>query len=302
MKHTLAIILLSILFGCQSEPSASTAIQGWQASLSDSLTEFAPGIVSTGQEFAISFHLEMREVYFTRLDTGRRFYIYRSLFAESQWQEPQLASFSGRWRDADPFVSPDGERLYFMSYRPLDKADSVETENPKIWYVERLGDTWGEPIALGPSVNVVDSGSGFPSVDKDYNLYFPSQRRNGQNDIYFSAYQDGVYQPAVLLAPSVNDSLASDSNPAINAAGDRLVFYSSREGGLGKVDLYSSHRLADGSWSKARNLGPTVNSEAVEYCPAFSPDERVLFFTRRGEEGRIYYRRTEGLFGKTEGI
>ena len=300
MKRLLPFLSILVLLACQKPNSPDKTALHWQPTLSKSLVEFAPGIISTGHEFAISFMPEMQEVYFTRMDSNRRFFIYRSAFQNGDWQSPRPASFSGRWRDADPFVSPDGERLYFMSYRPFEEVDSVELENPHLWYVIRQGASWRDAIPLDQNIISEEFGEGFPSVDEQYNLYFPSMRRNGQNDIWYSAFEDGRYLTPVLLPPSVNDSSHSDSNPVIDPAGERLFFYSAREGGYGEVDIYTSKRMPNGVWTEAQNLGTAINSAAVEYCPALSPDGKHLFFTRRALEGenplRIYYRQTEGLY------
>ena len=50
---------------------------------------------------------------------------------------------------------------------------------------------------------------------------------------------------------------------------------------MGGGDLYIGFREADGSWSEAANLGPAVNSTAIDYCPNLTPDGRYLFFTSR---------------------
>ncbi|MEM6346651.1 MAG: hypothetical protein AAF927_22370 [Bacteroidota bacterium] len=300
MRRLFPLLSLLTLLACQTPPSPDPSAQAWQAVLSDSLTEFAPGIISTGHEFAISFMPDLQEVYFTRMDSNRRFFIYQSLYREGQWQSPRISSFSGQWRDADPFISPDGERLYFMSFRPLQESDTAELESPHLWYVIRQGKSWSEAVPVDANIRSEEFGEGFPSVDQNYNLYFPSMRRNGQNDIWYAAFEDGRYLDPILLPESVNDTAFSDSNPVIDPFGERLFYYSNREDAYGAADLYTSKKLPDGSWTPAQNLGPSINSAAVEYCPALSPDGKLLFFTRRALEGedplRIYYRQTAGLY------
>src|ERR1700710_1898467 len=44
----------------------------------------------------------------------------------NRWTEPEIASFSGKYMDADPFVAKDGKTLYFMSNRPLKEGDPVK--------------------------------------------------------------------------------------------------------------------------------------------------------------------------------
>ena len=68
-----------------------------------------------------------------------------------------------------------------------------------------------------------------------------------------------------------------DSNPCVDARGERLFFASSRPGGAGAMDIYvSAHR--NGRWEAPRNVGSAVNTPAAELWTALSPDGRYLFF------------------------
>ena len=59
-----------------------------------------------------------------------------------------------------------------------------------------------------------------------------------------------------------------------------MIFASERPGGFGGSDLYISYRGAEGTWTKAKNLGEIINTPAEEYSPTISPDGKYLFFTR----------------------
>src|SRR3954468_6181201 len=70
--------------------------------------EFAPGVVSTGHEFTVTFSPDAREVYFTRSSTAPRgTHIMRSTHGATGWQPAEAAPFSSdSWADLDPAVSP----------------------------------------------------------------------------------------------------------------------------------------------------------------------------------------------------
>jgi hypothetical protein len=51
-----------------------------------------------------------------------------------------------------------------------------------------------------------------------------------------------------------------------------------RPAGLGGTDLYISFRNPDGDWTGPRNMGPEINTPAVEAFASTSPDGRYLFF------------------------
>jgi peptidoglycan-associated lipoprotein len=80
------------------------------------------------------------------------------------------------------------------------------------------------------------------------------------------------------------NSTGYDSNPCIDATGERLFFSSSRPGGAGTMDIYIS-AYRNGRWETPRNVGSAVNTPAVESWTALSPDGRYLFFNSSRKTG-----------------
>jgi hypothetical protein len=106
-----------------------------------------------------------------------------------------------------------------------------------------------------------------------------SSRLSAQDEMEGVFYQveTGVENRAVLLGDEVN-SKASDFGPIISADGNRLFFTSDRPGGFGGQDFWVSDRFR-GRWTRARNLGPPVNTPEDEGPDSFSIFEDVLYFT-----------------------
>lgn len=75
----------------------------------------------------------------------------------------------------------------------------------------------------------------------------------------------------------VINSPADELGPELSRDGQRLYFYSDRDGGLGGYDLWSSRRDGD-AWLPPVNLGAAVNTAFNEYGPALTPDGSRLFF------------------------
>ncbi|CAN5875030.1 hypothetical protein BH18ACI5_BH18ACI5_26560 [soil metagenome] len=263
---------------------------------------FAPGAISDGNEqWRITFTPDGRTAYFAESEKffpfTRQATIYTSTLSSGAWSAPVVASFSGTHSDIDPFITPDGQRLYFSSIRP---GNGVNRGDIDIWMVERTADGWSEPIHLGPEVNSTDDEL-YPSASADGTIYFASGPRapgvGTHYDIYrarrtgkgFSARE--VLGPAITTLPSATDQgpqAAWDFNPEVSADGTLLVFTSLRPGGHGLGDLYAS-RLAAGEWKRAENLGPAVNTTADEYHPTLSRDGKQLYFVRRGPAAGDFY-------------
>lgn len=243
--------------------------------------EFAPGVISTGHEFTITFTPDQCEVYFTRFNTTPRWYhIMRSVWRNGTWQHAEPVPFSGdAWADMDPALSPDGGRLYFVSTRPTPNGNSGRTS---LWYVDRVDDRWSEPHWI--SAAGTEGHSGSPTVDRDGTLCFFSDRgQPAHNRIFCATALKGEWTSPAPLDSSIN-AVPSDTSPWLSPDGNTLLFYSERGGGAGRADLYVSERQ-NATWSAPRNLGPNVNTDSSEYNPSLSPDGSTLFF---GRNGRIY--------------
>jgi|GEM_PF-189148 len=242
---------------------------------------FAEGIVNTSaDEYGPAFTPDGRTIYFTRRSADRKMeHIYFSRFDGGRWGEPQVAPFSGKYFDKEPFITPDGRKLFFSSTRPVEPSAPARKDF-NLWVVERTaaGASWGEARPLGAEVNS-DTYDNYPAVAANGNLYFSSTRAGGQgsNDLYRARLVNGRYAPAENLA-SLNTP-KSDADPYIAPDESYIIISTTREGSYGEGDLYISFNAGD-RWTTPRNLGAGVNSATYEYTPLVSPDGKYLFFSR----------------------
>ncbi len=163
------------------------------------------GVFPSVRDFTLS--ATGNEAYFTAQSMlGELSVIMRIDKPRKKWKTPGIASFSGKYSDMEPFLSPDGLRLYFASNRPLHDA-TTETKDYDIWYVERASwdAQWSAPINLGAPVNS-EQNEFYPSLTTSGNLYFTSDRpgSRGKDDIFFSAFEAGEYLPPISMSESVN--------------------------------------------------------------------------------------------------
>ncbi len=259
------ILFLSCLFGAAALVVAQAQNNGAEL--------FA--LSSGHNEASVTFTPDGKTAYFQKgIAWSAISIIVSSQFKDGKWTEPEVASFSGRFRDNTPFIAPDGKRLFFSSSRSLDGKSSKNDFD--IWFVEKTANGWGEAQNLGMPVNTADHETS-PSVAADGTLYFASNRggAKGGSDIYSSRLVDRKYtEPENLEAINTADY---ESNPCIDARGERLFFASSRADGAGAMDIYvSAHR--NGRWEPPRNAGSAINTPAAELWTALSPDGRYLFF------------------------
>jgi hypothetical protein len=197
---------------------------------------------------------------------------------EGRWTTPEIVAPGvislPETMDVEPVISPDGKTLFFMS---VDRPGGYGGAD--IWYSENVNGVWQAPKNLGPPFNTPFSDHClFFSADGN-EAFWTSQRPGGYggNDIWTSRKVNGVWQPAVNLGPNVN-SPYHDHHSIPSPDGKSLYVTSGRPGGFGGEDIYVTTRDATGAWGPLVNLGPLVNTDTDDRCPAFTPDFRVFIF------------------------
>ena len=238
---------------------------------------FAPGIISTGDfEFAGTFSPDGREFFFTRRRSGGNRIWYTRLDGDG-WTTPELAPFACDCFEFEPHITPDGQRLYFGSRRPLpnDTGGNLHT-----WFVEKTATGWGEAQLFD-----WPAGDGFAmyvTVSDDATLYATSAHA-----IYKAEWADGQYAQPERLGQQIN-ALPNAAHPYIAPDGHYLIF-GAQVGGPMKSSLYVSFRLDDGSWSTPQKMGDEINATETEMCASVSPDGKVVFFSREVDGKRDIY-------------
>ncbi|MCP4415991.1 MAG: hypothetical protein GY805_05170 [Chloroflexi bacterium] len=238
---------------------------------------FAPDIVSKPD------HFEHSSVYFTP-DLNQIFWISdynsnpdnRELFyvthENGEWTDPQTATFSEHFAAASISFSPDGNRLYFSSARPLTTGGEAKQESD-IWFVDRIDDGWSEPVHMGSGLNS-DNEEQLGIVLENGTIYY-----HDFYNIYRSEMIDGEYQqPEKFSYPINTDEM--DLEPYVPDDESYILFSSTRSGGYGGADIYISYKKRDGNWGELINLGGNINSRGNDRMPIISPDGKYLFFFR----------------------
>ncbi len=160
-------------------------------------------------------------------------WVANRLTKQDPWGEPVNlgpAINSTAW-DGEPWLSPDGKELYFVSFRTAGYG------NADVWVARRETEDapWGEPVNLGPPVNsAYDEWT--PSLSPDGLLLFFSDHEvrekrpggYGDADMWVSrrATVHDNWGTPVNLGPMVNGPYREES-PRLSPDG-RMLYFSSR--------------------------------------------------------------------------
>jgi hypothetical protein len=244
---------------------------------------WTPAELSSDQyESSPTFSPDGREVVFMRSDT--RFDNYRLLASRcdgGRWTPPRAPSFAARAPvlEADPFLTPDGQRLYFVSSR-FAFANGRGHDDLDIWSVDRTrsGD-WGEPTRLPEPVNST-AAELLPRTDGEGRLYFGSSRAGGlgQGDIYRATPGPGSSWRVENLDPPVSSS-AFEYEAEISRDGRTLILLADRGD---RSHLYQ-FALEAGRWAEKRRI-PALG-HVFQVGPLLSPKaDRLLFAQADGKD------------------
>ena len=239
---------------------------------------FGEGVISTGDyETHAAFSPSGDTLYFLKcMPDGNLCSICVSYHKNNIWSKPEIVSFSGKYVDADPFVTKDGNTIYFVSNRPLHEGNPAK-EDWDIWKTERRSSGWGEPVHLDSPFN--SSGSEFfPTIADNGNFYFGSSRKGGKGraDIYVSRFINNQYAVPENLGDSINTA-DNEYEPFIAPDESYLIFMATIPNGIANADFYISHHL-NGRWTKAKKLPAPVNTAATEWGGKVTRDGKYFFF------------------------
>lgn len=199
-------------------------------------------------------------IYQADRDAPNNFQLYVKLRTSAGWSTAfSISNISSSAGDGAPFITYDQNYLLFSSRRRGGQGDV------DIWMAKRLGSFFEAPVNFGKPINS-PGYDGFASLSPDKNtLYFvrqcPEKKlcRDGGFGIFWAQYQKGVWGVPRKMPAPINSNYC-EFGPVILADNTTLIFSSTRPGGFGGYDLYRSERRGNGSWTKPRNLGKSINT------------------------------------------
>jgi tetratricopeptide (TPR) repeat protein len=186
-----------------------------------------------------------------------------------------------------PLISADEKIMLFTSRRPGGTGGKLDPNGQPfedVYMSIKEDSTWNIPTMLKKQINTDghDACVGLSADGQILFLFKPSEDlRTG--DIYESRMGLDDWESPIKLDSNINSEYIETS--ASITLDDKVLYFSSdRPGGFGGKDIYKVVRLPNGSWSKAINLGPIVNTPYDEDAPFIHTDKKTLYFSSKGHQ------------------
>jgi hypothetical protein len=216
--------------------------------------------------------------------------ILKTKFAELAIKNPRNVliqnvgpTINSEFEEFMPLISADEEQMLFTSRRPND-SDLDENRRPyqSIYISNKNKNIWTSPKLLKEGINTPknDACVGF-SADGQLMFLLKESKDHLSSDLYESRMGVDDWENPTPLGSNINSKY--NENSVSITIDDKVMYFSSdRIGGFGGKDLYKVLRLPNGKWSKAINLGPTINTPYDEDTPFIDTDKKTLYFSSKG--------------------
>jgi outer membrane protein OmpA-like peptidoglycan-associated protein len=199
---------------------------------------------------------------------------------------------NSKFPDYGPTLNPERNILIFTSKRkklglttnPVNIGQKKQVDEDLYFSYFEDGWWWDAKPFPEPINSPYNEGSACLSRDGK-TLYFArcdAPGGFGNCDLYVAVMRpDSSWGDVKSLGGSINTEFW-ESQPSLSHNEDTLYFASDRRTGFGLSDIYFSVKLKNGTWSKAQNLGPVINSRGNEVSPFYHPKHHVLYFSSNG--------------------
>jgi len=186
------------------------------------------------------------------------------------------------YQDYGPALPADESELVFTSARDTSKFDKKNRLifEDVVWS-KKEGGGWAVPQVISPKINDTfhDAVTYLSPDGKTIFLYY----EKGNGDIYTSSFDGKEWSSPVSMGPEIN-TVSWETSGCLSPDGNKFYFTSDRPNGFGGLDIYVSTKLSNGTWGKAVNLGPVINTPGNEDAP-FMHQDGTLYFGSDGLPG-----------------
>ena len=191
--------------------------------------------------------------------------------------KPLQNGVNTEYTEYNPVVSADESLMAYTVLKPADSRSSQKTVE-QIMLMKKEAGSWSAPQPL--KVSNFNAGTAGMSADGQSMIIYLQDNTGG--NLYLMHRKGDTWGTPQEIKGDIN-SRYLESTASITPNGKTIYFASNRPGGMGGMDIYKSELQPNGTWGRAVNLGPSINTAADEDAPFIHPDGRTLYFTSNGK-------------------
>jgi len=276
----LVIFMAAIILSCGSEKGEEFE---W-----GNLKNLGPNINSPGKDEHVTFTQDGKTMYFASIREGGmgKYDIYISKLENGVWTKAELLPppINTAKDEYDPFITPDGTKLFFASNRDTGE----EYWDCEIYISEWDGEKWSQPRIYDNTFVTPDKPDWGVTITKDFKTFIFSSGRAPAKPQSVQIFQsiwlgDKWSEPVVLPAP-VNSG-GWEATPYITPDGKTLYLCSDRDGeDKQDVDIWRFDFI-NGEWTNPQLMGGPFLSNEHDYDPCLSLDGSKFYFTSNRDGG-----------------
>lgn len=236
----IALLLATLIYGKGVRAQSNPDMTNLGSIINSNQIEYAPSISADGNTMIYQSNKE---------GNYELFMAHRN--ASGVWSSSEVIESIKNFGSDDVLIagsslSYDGNYIYFFASYP--GGYGIED----IWYVEKEGESWSNPINAGPNVNS-NSYEGFPSISADGStIYFMRTVKSPYPGKFcyqlFSSEKDNRGQWKLAQPLPYPVSQGCENCPRIMSDNETLIFAAIREPS-DNYEIYQSRNLGNGKWS-----------------------------------------------------
>ena len=187
-----------------------------------------------------------------------------------------------------PALTADEQTIIITRKEPRRHTTTANTPEEEDFYISirDAEGSWQMAQRVDEPLNSTDNeGAQCISQDGRFIVFTKcGEGGMGSCDLYWSKRVGNQWSKPRNLGVAVN-SRYWDSQPSFSIDGKTLYFTSNRPGGKGGKDIWKTTLDENGKWTKAVNMGDSINTDKDETCPFIHYDDQTLYFASNGHVG-----------------
>jgi outer membrane protein OmpA-like peptidoglycan-associated protein len=191
---------------------------------------------------------------------------------------------NSRYREYAAVITADESVMLFTSRRPNTTGQSIADDGmyfEDILSTTKQNNVWTPPVNLPNPVNTKLHDATIALSADGQKLFIYTDDNEG--DILLSTLKGEEWTKPESAGGSAINTRYSEIHACFSYDEKSIYFVSNKpEDNYGGFDIYVTRLGEDGKWSKAENLGPTINTIYDEEGVYLHPDGKTMYFSSKG--------------------